>query len=276
MSQPANRIEAGKPERTPSNSANAPLSDAAELNALRTWRSVYGEAAKASDWAAAHRWAETENLCAVADDIRKKMLLRPDDFVLEVGCGSGAMLSLVLRDGQRGVGLDQCEALVRRASDFGVDSTRLRLGVADASRLPVRSESVDRVLSYSVFQCFPSVEYTRRVLGEMLRVCRPGGVTVIGDVHGVMEKPAQFLERIGLSRNLAEALLRPFAPVWHLRQRWGRRGDGLHRRAFSRAFFRDALRGYRCDVEFLRQEVPGRPYMQIRYDVRITKSPGKV
>lgn len=255
---------------------NVPLPDAMELSALRTWRGVYGEAAKASDWAAAHRWGETDLPCEIADDIREKMLLRPEDFVLEVGCGSGAMLALVLRDGQHGVGLDQCEALVRRASDFGVDGTRHRLGVADASRLPIRSESVDRVLSYSVFQCFPSVEYTRRVLVEMLRVCRPGGVIVIGDVHGVMEKQAQLLERLGLSRTLADALSVPFAPFWHLRQRWRGRGDGLHRRAFSRAFFRDALRGHPCDVEFLRQETPGRPYMKLRFDIRITKRSGMV
>ncbi len=250
--------------------------DSAEVAHLRTWRNVYGAAAKASDWTAAHRWSEIDCPYEVADEIREKMRLRPDDFVLEVGCGSGAMLSLVLRDGQRGVGLDQCEALVRRAPDFGVDGMRLRLGVADASRLPIRSESVDRVLSYSVFQCFPSEDYTRRVLVEMMRICRPGGVIVIGDVHGVMEKQAQFLERIGLSRNLAEALLRPFAPVWHLRQRLGRRGDGLRRRAFSRAFFRNALRAFPCEVEFLRQETPGRPYVKLRYDIRITKRPGSV
>lgn len=276
MSQPANRIEAGEPVRTPSNSANAPLSDAAELNALRTWRSVYGEAARASDWMAAHRWSEDDRPHDIAHEVREKLLLRPDDLVLEVGCGSGAKLALILLDGQQGIGLDQCEALVRRGPDFGVDKTRLRLGVADASRLPIRSESVDRVLSYSVFQCFPSVEYTRRVLVEMLRVCRPGGVVVIGDVRGVMEKQAELLERLGLSRTLADALLLPFAPLWHLRQRWRGRGDGLHRRTFSRAFFRDALRGHPCDLEFLRQEVRGRRYMKLRFDIRITKRSGMV
>jgi SAM-dependent methyltransferase len=255
---------------------SVPLSDTKELNALRTWRSVYGEAAKASDWLAAHRWSEIHRQHEVANEIRAKMRLRPGDLTLEVGCGSGVMLSLVLSDGQRGIGLDQCEALIRRAPDFGVDGTRIRLGVADASRVPISSESVDRVLSFSVFQCFPSEEYTRRVLVEMMRICRPGGVIVIGDVYGVMEKQAQLLERLGLSRTLADALLVEFAPFWRLRQRLRSSGDGLRRRAFSRAFFRDALRGYPCDVEFLRQETPGRPYMQLRFDIRITKRAGSV
>jgi len=269
--QPADRFENDSSRGAPPGEQIAPVPDSEELRELRTWRNVYGAASKASDWALAHRWDKSDRPYAVADELRAKLLLCPDDFVLEVGSGSGAMLALVLRDGQRGVGLDQCEELVRRAPDFGVDAARLRLGVADASRLPIRSESVDKVLSYSVFQCFPSIEYTRRVLVEMLRVCRPGGVIVIGDVRGVMEKQAQFLESLGLSRKIADALLLPFAPIWRLRQHTRSRGDGLRRRVFRRAFFRKALERYPCNVEFLRQETPGRPYMKLRYDIRITK-----
>lgn len=276
MSQPANRIEAGEPERTPSNSANAPLSDATELNALRTWRNVYGEAAKASDWVTAHRWHEVDRPREAAEDVRAKLRSRPGDFVLEVGCGSGAVLALVLEDGQCGVGLDQCEALIHRAADFGVDRARLHLGVADASRLPVCTETVDRVFSYSVFQCFPSEDYARRVLDEMLRVCKPGGVIMIGDLHGDMEKQARFLEGLGLSRAMADGLLSPFAPFWRLKQRLRGGGDGLFRRAYSRKFFHRALQDRSCAVEFLRQEVAGRPYERLRYDLRITKRSGMV
>ncbi len=252
-------------------SAASPMLESKELKELREWRNVYGRASSAGDWAAAHRWAESDKPRETADDIRAKLMLSPNDLVLEVGCGSGAMLSHVLRDGQPGVGLDQCEALIRRAADFGVDLTRIRLGVSDASRLPVASESFDRVLCYSVFQCFPSERYTKRVLAEMVRVCRPGGVIVIGDLHGVMEKQIQFLERSGLTRRRADTLLRPFAFFWKLRQRIGKKGDGLRRRAFSHSFFRRVLRPLHCDVEFLRQETLGRPYLKLRYDLRIRK-----
>ncbi len=263
-------VEAGTSNHDPS-----PGHDTGELRQLRVWRNVYGEASQAADWPAAHRWSESDCPREVAKEVRRKLLLRPDDLVLEVGCGSGAKLSLILGDEHRGVGLDQCEALIRRAQDFGVDRSRLRLGVADASRIPIRAEAVDRVLSYSVFQCFPSNDYTRRVLNEMMRICRPGGVIVIGDVHGVMEKQARFLARLGISREIADALLRPLTPLWRMRQHFRERGDGLYRRSFSRRFFRDALRKHHCEIEFLCQETHGRPYSKLRYDIRITKRSGK-
>ncbi len=240
---------------------------------LDTWRRLYELTASSSDWQVVHRWGYGETVAAaVAEDVRRKLMLAPEDRVLEVGCASGVFLSMVLDVGQDGVGFDLCEALVHRSGDLGVDRARLRLGVAEAARLPLASNSFDRVFCFSIFQCFPSPAYAQQAIAEFLRVCKPGGLILVGDIFGFMEKHKQWLSRYGFSRSLANTLLWPLTPIWHAAQLARLPTDKLRRRVYRRKFFRRALAGQDCSVEFLLQHIPGRLVSKSRYDVRIHKS----
>jgi ubiquinone/menaquinone biosynthesis C-methylase UbiE len=98
--------------------------------------------------------------------------------VLDVGCGTGAVLQSVL-------------AARPRVSAWGVDLSpemvacaRERLGgaaevqVADAERLPLRDGCIDVVVCVDSLHHYP---HPRAALAEMRRVTRPGGGLVIGE-----------------------------------------------------------------------------------------------
>ncbi len=257
--------------------AERPVSDTpgdacSESAKVEQWRQLYEATADHDDWLVVHRWDYDDTMArATAGDIRAKLELKPEDHVLEVGCASGKKLSMVLHGGQHGFGFDLCEALVRRKEDLAPDPHRLHLGVAEAARLPVQDEAYDKVFCYSVSQCFPSEAYAADVVREMLRVCKPGGIVLWGDVLGEMEKLRKRLVAIHVPVPLIDGLLWSLGPIGRLRHQMRREADGMIRRLFKRAFFRKAVEGMNCEVEFLEQYVDGRRFAATRYDVRFRK-----
>lgn len=99
--------------------------------------------------------------------------------VLEVGCGAGAVLSLLADTGAALTGVDYSEphiAIARKVLP-GVD-----LRVGEAAVLPFDAAAFDAVFSYGVFLYFPDLAYAARVLAEMLRVGRPGAPLLVMDI----------------------------------------------------------------------------------------------
>lgn len=236
------------------------------------WREMYTETAHAPSWLEAHRWAYGPHVAqAIASDVRRKLELRPDDRLLEVGAGSGAFLMSVLDKNQHGVGLDFCEPLIRQGGRLGVDSTRVKLGVAEGIHLPVLSESFDKVLCYSVAHHFPDDAYARGVIHQLIRVCRVGGIVLLGDVCGVMERYRRSLVRRGVPPVAAEAVLSALTPVRYLRWMRARRKIPRWCRSYRRKFFDRTLKGLPCEFEILEQDIPGRNESLGRFDVRIYK-----
>ena len=256
---------------------------------VKTWHDFYDAKAAEADWVRAHGFVYSHDVAQnTIADIRQKLKIRPDHTILDVGCGSGRLLGGLLAPGQRGVGLDSSANQIRNAARFGVDSRRIRLVVGRADSLPFPDDSFDRVLCYSVFLLFSSGGYARRALRELIRVCRPGGVVLVGDVTGSVERARAMLHRpFGLETVRAVLMLPPLAPLrwllWpvralaraagRLRGRCGA-GDGqqLSYRLYSHGFFKRLGAGSGCGVEILRQDIPGRqPACSRRFDVRLTK-----
>lgn len=249
-----------------------PFETGHEFERLFAWRRIYEASAGAKDWLTVHRWFYAESVATQTNaDLRAKLDLRPGHRLLDLGCASGATMASIMPAGARGFGLDHCEAVLHRGRDFGVNRCQLQLGAADASRLPIRTATFDRVMCYSVFQCFPSAAYALRVVAEMLRVCKPGGLVLIGDVFGELERPYRLLARAGLSGPAADALLSPLFPLRRMTTRMSARMGRPRRRTFPRSFFRAAVSRLGGRVEFLEQNIPSRGLSQTRYDVRIRK-----
>ncbi|HUG89998.1 MAG TPA: methyltransferase domain-containing protein [Planctomycetaceae bacterium] len=102
----------------------------------------------------------------------------PSDEVLEVGAGSGLLL-------------ERIAARVRRAMGTDISAEQLRLVPAldnvevrrmDSDRLELADASFDKVVCKGVFQYFPDREYAVQCLSEMVRVTRPGGRILLGDL----------------------------------------------------------------------------------------------
>ncbi len=101
----------------------------------------------------------------------------PYRAVLDVGCGTGAVLSMVPRKpGVRLCGVDLAPEMIKVAqARLGPD---VELKVGDSEHLPWPDSSFDCVLCTFSFHHYPQPE---KVLSEMHRVLRDGGHVIIAD-----------------------------------------------------------------------------------------------
>lgn len=104
----------------------------------------------------------------------------PRSSVLEVGFGSGRILTRVARDLDcRCVGVDVAEGAFPSLSFFsGKEGIEVSAVKGDGFALPFRDGSFDVVYSEGVIEHFP-VERSEAMLVEHARVCRPGGMVIV-------------------------------------------------------------------------------------------------
>lgn len=104
-----------------------------------------------------------------------ELLLTPGDYLLEVGCGGGALLNALLKSGCRAAAIDYSRDMVRLASERNRDTIaegRLTITQASAERLPFADATFTHAIMTGVFGHLPDPV---TVLREMRRVLAPGG-----------------------------------------------------------------------------------------------------
>jgi ubiquinone/menaquinone biosynthesis C-methylase UbiE len=90
--------------------------------------------------------------------------------LLEVGCGTGLLLSRFAEVCRTARGVDLSPGMLARAAERGLDVTE-----GSATDLPFASESFDVACSFKVLA---HIEDIQSALREMFRVVRPGGVVI--------------------------------------------------------------------------------------------------
>ena len=93
--------------------------------------------------------------------------------VLDLGCGTGMLLSELARRSEFVVGIDSSSEMLELARKRR-DSTALVL--ADADYLPFANRSFDAVVSVTLLQNMPNPKATIR---EVARVAKPGGIVIM-------------------------------------------------------------------------------------------------
>ncbi|HKT52225.1 MAG TPA: alpha/beta fold hydrolase, partial [Candidatus Angelobacter sp.] len=147
---------------------------------LAGWKSSYtGEAIPAEEM---RIWVE-ETVSRIRD-------LKPRR-VLEVGCGSGLLLTRLADECQSYIGLDfsaevlgQLKAYLEKRPDL--NNVQLRQGMAHELDF-LADGSVDLVILNSVAQYFPSSTYLLHVLSQAVRVTADGGYIFVGDVRNLSQ-----------------------------------------------------------------------------------------
>ena len=109
--------------------------------------------------------------------------------VLEIGCGTGLLLTRLAGACERYIGTDFSHSIVTQLQQSLRDRADLggvELRVARAHELSwLADRSVDLVILNSTVQYFPDVSYLLTVLAEAVRVTRDGGHVFVGDVRSL-------------------------------------------------------------------------------------------
>ncbi len=95
--------------------------------------------------------------------------------LLDVGCGTGPLLTRYQRSGRATFGCDPSAAMLAQAARR---PGATRLAAADGRRLPFADGTFDVVLAVEVVRWLPPAS-ERRLLAEARRVLRPGGLVVL-------------------------------------------------------------------------------------------------
>ena len=124
----------------------------------------------------------------VDETVARLLELRPRR-VLEIGCGSGLLLTRVAPHCERYIGLDFSTAALAQlkkslAEREDLQHVTLRQGLAHELAF-VADDSVDLVIINSVVQYFPGTDYLLQVLQQAVRATETGGNIFIGDVRSL-------------------------------------------------------------------------------------------
>ena len=101
--------------------------------------------------------------------------------VLDVGCGDGASLWLLLRLGFEACNLHGVDLLESRVAAARARHPLMHFDCADATRLPFEDGSFDLVMESTMFIHATDEELARKIAAEMIRVTKPGGTLLISD-----------------------------------------------------------------------------------------------
>ncbi len=111
------------------------------------------------------------------DELKK--YVSSDAAVLDVGCGYGRVMKNLFDEGFINIkGVEPSFALRQRHADEGgeFDIKPLEDGI-----IPYEDESVDAVLLIAVLTCIPENKDQDKLVSEIYRVLKPGGVLYIND-----------------------------------------------------------------------------------------------
>lgn len=102
----------------------------------------------------------------------------PAGSVLDVGCGTGILAGRLAAAGYEVTGVDPSAGMLAHVQDHTPEvSTRQ----GSATELPFEAGSFDLVMCVAVMHHIADPADVHRSLGEMVRVTRPGGLTMVWD-----------------------------------------------------------------------------------------------
>ncbi len=108
--------------------------------------------------------------------------LTANQRVLDVGCGAGRNVSLLMAAGADVHGVDTSESTIdairRRALQFGLGDVEERFRTADAADLPHEDNSFDAVICCAVLHFARDELHFDNMITSLRRVLKPGGLLV--------------------------------------------------------------------------------------------------
>jgi amino acid adenylation domain-containing protein/non-ribosomal peptide synthase protein (TIGR01720 family) len=165
------------------------------------WKSIYDDTLGSSDpddltfnitgWNSSYTGEPIpeEEMREWVDETVARILSQKPERVLEIGCGTGLLLSRVAPSCEEYVGTDfsasSLHNVVRmKESLTGLERVTTLLRTADDFS-GLEPQSFDMVILNSIIQYFPGMDYLMKVLKGALAVLKPGGSIFLGDLRNL-------------------------------------------------------------------------------------------
>jgi len=135
---------------------------------------------------------------AVAKFLAKKLKVKPNSKITELGCGEGAFtipLARELKNSQI-IAIDKdrkaLEKLKSNVKRFGLKNVAIMKG--DARKLTkIENDSIDVVISHWLFGVITKHKDIRQIIKENYRILKKGGLVVHSESYPVCKNKAQWL-----------------------------------------------------------------------------------
>ena len=224
----------------------------AQAGRIAQWQQVYESYRQAGDstfagWNSSYTGEPipaAEMQIWVEETVARLRQLRPRR-VLEIGCGSGLLLTRLAAECESYVGVDFSDAAlaeVRKHIEARNDLKHVVLHQALAHELSFApDDSADLVIINSVAQYFPGMDYLLSVLSEAARVTQSDGHVFVGDVRSLPLLGA-FHTSVELYKTQAASSLVDAA---ELRRRIARARENEEELAVDPAFFTELVRRWK-------------------------------
>lgn len=135
----------------------------------------------------------TTDLEYIAYKIKNILQIKPDDKVLEIGCGAGGLAQYM---DCSYIGIDFSEPLTKKCMEFFSKPAIY----AEANDIPFKDNYFDKCFSYGCFLYFPSEEYALKVIQEIKRVTK--GAFFLGELPIESHNPNHMVYRKDVFENM--------------------------------------------------------------------------
>ena len=108
---------------------------------------------------------------------------RPEDVVLDIGCGPGTQLMGLSPSIREGLGLDPAAAMIQRATEQAVRWPNIHFHLGSAQRLPddIRAAGINKIFSnYALHHLQDDAK--RAVIRSLAELLSTAGMVVLGDL----------------------------------------------------------------------------------------------
>lgn len=118
-------------------------------------------------------------------NVAEKLGIAPDNRLLDIGCGPGNLLIPLSFMVSESVGIDHPDVIAKNKIRFSSGNLRW---VDGPFKYSAEHGSFDCILMYSVLQFLPNLEDAREFLDSAVRMLKPGGRCLVGDLSNSDKK----------------------------------------------------------------------------------------
>ena len=153
-----------------------------DIEEIRRVSKIYDDRAQVTDSIkAAGQWGNKELVNEITQEIIKKMDIKSEDIILEIGCGSGVLGNVVEENCKSYYGFDASKFMLKKfESEYDTNYT-YNLIQASATEIPFKDEQFDKIIMNGVSMYFPNNEFLSQVLNEIIRVAKKKSKILIGE-----------------------------------------------------------------------------------------------